>query len=110
DGRCRALREGETGSPFADGTDRARLEPATTVRAHVGEDGVDAGRAKRALIGADAGRGRVGWEVDVALLAVRTKLEGHRVVPFSREEPFGGWNDRRSTRPRPSVARGRLRG
>ena len=69
----------ETGAlpPRPRGPDRSRLEAAAAVRADVVEDVLDAGRAERALVGADPRVRRVGRQVLVAQLAVRSKLERH---------------------------------
>ena len=50
-------------------------EPAAAIRAHIVQDVLDAGRAERAFVGANAGIPGVGGQCFVAVLARRTKLE-----------------------------------
>jgi hypothetical protein len=69
--------------PPVRGPDGPPFEAATTVRAHVGQDRIDALSAERALVRADHRVGRVGPERAVAVLARGSELEHVRIVPRS---------------------------
>ncbi len=63
--------------------DGPTFEAATTVRAHVRQDRVDAVAAERALIRADHRVGRVGRERAVAVLAGGSEFQHGRIMPRS---------------------------
>src|SRR5262245_17948833 len=64
--------------PFACGPDRARDEAAAAVRADVEQLGLDAIRAERAFIRANPRIHCIRRQVEVAIFAVRSKLQRHR--------------------------------
>src|SRR5262245_55229985 len=80
----RVLAEEVVALPVVRGSDRARHEAAAAVRADVMKHGLDAARAERALVGADARLGRIGRQGLVAMLAGRTELQHQNIVlPFA---------------------------
>src|SRR5579863_1092750 len=63
--------------PLPRGPDRPRCKSAAAVRAHIVKLALDAVRAERALVSADARLRRVSRKVLVAILAVRPELQRH---------------------------------
>src|SRR5690348_2736474 len=83
--RRRALLEGHAGTPFPRRTDRPRHEAAAAIGTDIEEPGLDAVRAERAFIAADAGVFRIRRQILVAIFAVRPQLQRHR--PRREEAP-----------------------
>ena len=75
--RWRVLSDRHAGPPLLGWPDRTRDEAAAAVRAHIVQFVVDAVRAERALIAADARFCGVRRKVFVAIFAVRSKLQRH---------------------------------
>jgi hypothetical protein len=83
--RCRLRFCAYASTPWLCGPDRPRCKAAAAVRANIFDFGLDAIRAKRAFIAADAGFCCVRRQVLVAIFAVRSKLQRHgRRVPLGR--------------------------
>src|SRR5665213_569054 len=64
--------------------DRPRNETAAAVRANIMKLVVDAVRAERALIAADARFRRIGREIPVAIFAIGSKLQRHGDLTLRR--------------------------
>src|ERR1700738_353017 len=76
-GRWRVFFDRHAGPPLRRRPDRPRHETAAAIRAHIVELVLDAVRAERALVAADARFRRMRRKVLVAIFAVRPELQRH---------------------------------
>ena len=74
-GRGRLSGARDARPPLALRPDRPLLETAPAIRADVVQMHFDASGTERALIGADTGIGRVGWQILIAPFAIGSEFE-----------------------------------
>src|SRR5882757_11410637 len=79
-GGCRLFSQADAGAPLGGGPDRPRHEPTAAIGADIEQHILDARRAERAFIAADAGVGCVGRQILLAAFAVGPELQ-HGFAP-----------------------------